>query len=1253
MKQKLRLRWIFLVFALLALFVHMNTNEVSAATTVKDFYFNDPNGQTVYDGGEMEMTTLTKDIYVTTIDGMNSNDTIEWSSSNNYIVSVESTGANTARLKRTGPGYARITARITRGNVYYSISMLVKVEVKIKEKPDGTSPKFTPFVPIAQNEQRAIVLSYSPDGNQSLPEGSTNTAEIILQYTVNPEIVNNELLTWSSSDETVVTVDHMGNITATGAGKAMIHIATNTMTSVDKAIEYDVVVIVNPMVNTNIFAEQGKDTWVHKGVIVASSDFYIQSNAMKATNLDWVVTDIAGNVITATSKLLKYKASNTSGTFEIQNAKVGVYYVKAYAKGLNSEHINVKYVDLTVVVPIQIPSSITMNVTDTYDLITNLNMATNFSNIVSINSNVVGVDREKGILVAKTTGTSKITVYYKEYADGKIVDTTTDIVVHVIDALALNLSDATIYAGGSIKLEAAVTNLTAKLTWSSSNPSVATVSEGVVTGLRAGETVITVSTVIQGVYKSASCNILVLPAVTSITIDPSDVSISIGEYKTLTAKITPTTINSVDLKWISSNEKVVKINEQGKKYVTIQGVSGGSAVITAINQQNVVVGFCNVTVKQPVTSIVLSQTNVTISLAESSFMLKATVLPTTATNQKLSYTSTNSSIVRVDDTGKVTLVSAGTAAIVVSSVDTPSISTICNVVVTTPVTGVEIDANALSMVVGESKRLTYTIIPTTASNKEVTWSTSDPRVCSISSTGTITAVNVGTATVTVTTKDGKYTKTCIITVSQYATALKLNIEDLTLNVGETFQMVVTATPASSTDKYTWETSNASVVTVSTTGRVSGKSEGTAIIIVKSNRGITAFCRIKVKQQATGIELNYAKKTVAVSDTFTLKATVLPKNATNQNVTYVSSDKSIATVTKKGKVKGIKGGTAIITVTSEEGKYEALCIVTVKELVTDISLPEELFLGKGKTHRLTPTITSNSATTIKLQWSSSNTKVATVSKKGLVKAVGIGTAKITVKATDGSKAKAVCTVRVIRTTSSISISPASISLLQGQTKALRVTIQPSNASQKKVVWSSSNEAIAMVDAKGNVTAMGEGSTIIKATTTDGTNQVASCIVTVGKKVASTSVTLADQSLVMVTGESKTVQAVLAPANTTDGFRWSTDNAAVATVDASSGRIVAKAVGTATITVMTDSGKTARISINVVGLSKTSLVLEQYTVYSRLEVYGVSSRVSWSVENPNIATINNGVVTARGIGKTNVVAIVNGRKLYCKLEVIKIK
>jgi uncharacterized protein YjdB len=141
--------------------------------------------------------------------------------------------------------------------------------------------------------------------------------------------------------------------------------------------------------------------------------------------------------------------------------------------------------------------------------------------------------------------------------------------------------------------------------------------------------------------------------------------------------------------------------------------------------------------------------------------------------------------------------------------------------------------------------------------------------------------------------------------------------------------------------------------------------------------------------------------------------------------------------------------------------------------------------------------------------------------------------------------------------------------------------------------------------------------------------------------------------MVAGEEKVVQLVLIPATSTDSYTWSTDNPAVASVDKKSGKIRAKATGTAYVTVMTDSGKTATVEVTVIGLNMTNLTLEQYTTYPYpLEVEGATTTVKWSIDNPAIAVVTNGYVSSRAVGTATITAIVNGRKLTCKLKVVKI-
>ena len=167
------------------------------------------------------------------------------------------------------------------------------------------------------------------------------------------------------------------------------------------------------------------------------------------------------------------------------------------------------------------------------------------------------------------------------------------------------------------------------------------------------------------------------------------------------------------------------------------------------------------------------------------------------------------------------------------------------------VTGITLNQNAYSLDVGNSFQLTATITPNYATNKGVTWSSSNTSVATVSTTGLVTAKSPGTATITCTAKDGSGVKaTCSITVNNIlVTNITLNSTSKSLDVGNTYQLTATVTPINATNKgVTWSSSNTSVATVSTTGLVTAKSPGTATITctAKDGSGVKATCSITVR-----------------------------------------------------------------------------------------------------------------------------------------------------------------------------------------------------------------------------------------------------------------------------------------------------------------------------------------------------------------------------------------------------------------------
>ena len=254
---------------------------------------------------------------------------------------------------------------------------------------------------------------------------------------------------------------------------------------------------------------------------------------------------------------------------------------------------------------------------------------------------------------------------------------------------------------------------------------------------------------------------------------------------------------------------------------------------------------------------------------------------------------------------------------------------------TVAVTGITLDKSTAELTEGESVTLVATVAPDNATDKTVTWTTSDASVATVTN-GVVTAVKAGNATITA--KAGDKSATCTIAVNAKVisvTGITLDKTTAVLTEGETVTLVATVAPDNATDKtVTWTTSDASVATV-TNGVVTAVKAGNATITAKAGDK-SATCTIAVNAKVisvTGITLDKTTAVLTEGETVTLVATVAPDNATDKTVTWTTSDASVATVTN-GVVTAVKAGSA--TITAKAGDKSAICAVTVKakEVVTN-------------------------------------------------------------------------------------------------------------------------------------------------------------------------------------------------------------------------------------------------------------------------------------------------------------------------------
>ena len=479
--------------------------------------------------------------------------------------------------------------------------------------------------------------------------------------------------------------------------------------------------------------------------------------------------------------------------------------------------------------------------------------------------------------------------------------------------------------------------------------------------------------------------------------------------------------------------------------------------------------------------------------------------------------------------------------------------------------------------------------PSNVTDKVLYWTSSNEKVAKVSE-GNVTAVGEGTATITATSRDGGKTATCRVTVTKIDKALqsiKMNQQNIELDVGKEGWVGVTYNPSDASDKVlTWKSSNEKVATVSE-GTIKAVGRGTATLTATSrDGGKTATCKVTVNDPdfigLESITMNSTMK-LKVGETGWLGVTYHPSNATDKVLYWKSSNEKVATVSE-GTVKAIGEGTATLTATSRDGGKTATCKVTVDNGIVElesISLKTtNLTMKQGEKAVIYATYNPSNVTDKVLYWSSSNTKVATVSE-GVVTAVGNGTATITAKSRDGGKT-ATCKVTVGNGTTvkleKLTLNSTMEILTKGSSKMIYATYNPSNVTDKVLYWKSSNTSVAKVS-EGNVTAVGTGVATITATSRDG-GKTASCqIIVVDKNTQMKGISLKTTEKTMKKGEKTVIYATYNPSNVTDKvIYWVSSNENVAKV--SEGTVTAVGKGTATITAITkDGGKKATCKITV--------------------------------------------------------------------------
>lgn len=605
-----------------------------------------------------------------------------------------------------------------------------------------------------------------------------------------------------------------------------------------------------------------------------------------------------------------------------------------------------------------------------------------------------------------------------------------------------------------------------------------------------------------------------------VAISQAEAGLEPGETLQLAAYVKPENATNKNITWESSNEQAAAVDQNG----AVTAVADGVSVIKAITQDGGFEAACTVTVKEIVkaASVSLDCNAARFTHRDDTLQLTAVITPANADNRKVTWESSDSAIADVDENGLVTPVANGVAVITVTTED-GGFTDRCKITVDIPnepvkVTGIQLDTQSATLTEeGETLKLNGKVEPENAYNQEVMWKSFNEAAAIVDENGLVTAVANGTAIIAVTTREGGYAALCEVTVAIPepvipVTGISLEPDTALLKgLGAKLSLNPVVMPENATDKtVTYRSSNPDAATVEEDGVVTAAGEGeTVITAVTLDGGFEAVCKVKVEipvetVNVTGVTLSQTDALLTKeNETLHLVPQILPENATNKKVLWNSSNTETADVDGNGVVTAKANGESVITVTTEDGGFTAQCRVKVEipVRVESIQLSHDYVrLDKeGATLQLQAIINPDNAENKNVTFTTTAPEVAQVSGEGLITARSNGQAAVIATTEDG-RFTAVCIVTVDIKAPHVAVTGVKLDKTEvnltakGETVNLKAVVEPEGATNKGVLWTSSNTGIALVSQSGVVTAVGNGTVTVTAVTADG-EKTASCKVNV--------------------------------------------------------------------------------------------------------------------------------------------------------------
>lgn len=779
------------------------------------------------------------------------------------------------------------------------------------------------------------------------------------------------------------------------------------------------------------------------------------------------------------------------------------------------------------------------------------------------------------------------------------------------------------------------------LTLSSSKTKYVKIEDGAIVGLREGTSVITARTY-NGL--SASCKVTVCGAPKSISFPEEKMSIGAMDSAKLHVSFKPDDSYS-PISYSSSDADVAYVEPETGM---LMAVSEGDAVITA-KTLNGKKAFVKVSVKKAPESISALEDEIQVGVGEEGRFVVGVAPEGSLCSFR--YESLNPEILSVDAvSGALAALAPGRAEIRITAHN--GVSMDCAVRVMAAPEMLTLSHDRLSIIVGERYTDLHGIMNEGAFS-ELKLTSSKPKYVKIED-GEIVGLRIGTAIVTATTYNG-LRASCKVTVTAAPTSIFFEEDSLVLGRGESAQTHVGFRPAATAGRLSFSSDAPEIATVDPeTGMVQGLSVGTATITATSLNGLTDQCKVRVSPAPESLCFENAAMELSVG--MSIKPVVLMDEGAAGTVLFESSDPTIARVEADGVIHAVGEGGAEITARS----YNGITAVCALEVSPEPALAyydfDRLVMVKGDTLRLPVPITEDkngNSCPAAYSYESSRSSVVSVSADGEVKALRNGTVEITVTTHNGLEAY--IDLVVSDEIPPLKITPEKIELYTDG-EGFAQTVQLSCEGDTRLIFESSRPDVASVDARGVVTAVSMGSTMISVRAANGS------YVTVEARVhmLSSSISLGMDSVRMGVGEVLQLEPVLDPGLTAE-ISYVTDNPDVIQVD-ENGLLKAMAAGKATVTASLISGKHAMLTIEVLpgptgmefGFGMMRLSAGEETALRPLlsGTEGFWERLRYESDNHAAVTVDeSGVVRAVAPGQAVITAeSCNGLTDRCVIEVL---